>query len=31
LRDLPENIDDPKPLVLDENHPDWTIPPYSVY
>ena len=23
LRDLPENISDPKPLVLDENHPDW--------
>jgi hypothetical protein len=29
LRDLPENIDDPKPLVLDENHPDWPIPPIS--
>jgi hypothetical protein len=24
LRDLPENITDPKPLVLDVNHPDWT-------
>lgn len=28
LRDLPENITDPKPLVLDPNHPDWTIKPY---
>jgi hypothetical protein len=27
LRDLPENITDPKPLVLDPNHPDWTIKP----
>jgi len=23
LRNLPENIEDPKPLVLDLNHPDW--------
>ena len=23
LRDLPENITDPKPLVLDSNHSDW--------
>ncbi len=30
LRDLPENIDDPKPLVLDENHPSWPIPPYPL-
>jgi hypothetical protein len=27
LRDLPENIDDPKPLVLDMNHPDWPVAP----
>lgn len=27
LRDLPENISDPKPLVLDQNHPDWIVPP----
>jgi hypothetical protein len=27
LRDLPDNIDEPKPLVIDPNHPDWTIPP----
>ena len=27
LRDLPENIEDPKPLVLDPNHPDWPIIP----
>ena len=27
LRDLPENIEDPKPLVLDPNHPDWPISP----
>jgi len=27
LRDLPENVVDPKPLVLDLNHPDWPIPP----
>jgi len=27
LRDLPENITDPKPLVLDPDHPDWTIKP----
>jgi hypothetical protein len=27
LRDLPENIEDPKPLVLDPNHSDWPISP----
>lgn len=27
LRDLPLIIQDPKPLVLDEFHPDWPIPP----
>jgi hypothetical protein len=27
LRDLPENIEDPKPLVIDENHPSWPIAP----
>lgn len=27
LRDLPENITDPKPLVLDSNHPSWPISP----
>jgi hypothetical protein len=27
LRDLTENITDPKPLVLDPNHPDWPIKP----
>ena len=27
LRDLPENIKDPKQLVLDLNHPDWPILP----
>lgn len=27
LRELPEIIIDPKPLVLDLNHPDWPIPP----
>jgi len=27
MRDLPENIEDPKPLVLDPNHPDWPISP----
>ena len=31
LRDLPENIVDPKPLVYSylagESHPDWPIPP----
>ena len=25
LRDLPENVEDPKPLVLDINHPDWPV------
>jgi hypothetical protein len=27
LRDLPENITDPKPLVLDENHSSWPVRP----
>jgi hypothetical protein len=27
LRDLPDNIEDPKLLVLDLNHPDWPISP----
>jgi len=27
LRDLPENVEDPKALVLDLTHPDWPIPP----
>ena len=27
LRDLPETITDPKPLILDENHPSWPVPP----
>jgi hypothetical protein len=27
LRDLPENITDPKPLVLDANHSSWPVPP----
>jgi hypothetical protein len=27
LRDLPESITDPKPLVDDPNHPSWPIPP----
>ncbi len=27
LRNLPETITDPKPLVLDENHPSWPVPP----
>jgi hypothetical protein len=27
LRDLPENIIDPKPLVLDFNHSSWTAKP----
>lgn len=27
LRDLPENIIDPKPLVLDSSHPDWIQKP----
>jgi vancomycin resistance protein YoaR len=26
LRDLPENITDPKPLVLDANHSSWPVP-----
>jgi hypothetical protein len=27
LRILPDTIEDPKPLVKDENHPDWPVPP----
>lgn len=27
LRDLTDVVTDPKPLVLDPNHPDWPIPP----
>lgn len=27
LRDLPDNIDDPKPLVWDSNHVDWPVQP----
>jgi hypothetical protein len=27
LRDLPENIEDPKPLVIDLTHPHWPIRP----
>jgi hypothetical protein len=27
LRDLPENIEDPKLLVLDFNHPSWPVVP----
>lgn len=27
LRDLPENITEPKPLVLDPNHPSWPAIP----
>lgn len=27
LRDLPENIENPKELALDENHPSWPISP----
>lgn len=27
LRELPEIVTDPKPLVLDLNHPDWPVPP----
>ena len=27
LRDLPENVEDPKPLVLDINHSDWPVAP----
>jgi hypothetical protein len=30
LRDLPDKIEDPKPLVLDLNHTDWPIPPESI-
>lgn len=27
LRDLPESITNPKPLVLDSNHPSWPVKP----
>lgn len=27
LRDLTDNITDPKPLVLDPNHVEWPVPP----
>ena len=27
LRNLPETITDPKPLILDQNHPSWPVPP----
>jgi len=27
LRDLTDNITDPKPLVLDPNHAEWPVPP----
>lgn len=27
LRDLTDNVTDPKSLVLDPNHPEWPIPP----
>lgn len=27
LRDLPENITDPKPLVINENDPNWPVKP----
>jgi hypothetical protein len=27
LRNLPDNIEDPKPLALNLNHPSWPIPP----
>ena len=27
LRDLPNNISDPKSLALDLSHPDWPVPP----
>jgi hypothetical protein len=27
LRELPENITEPKPLVLDLSHPNWPVPP----
>jgi uncharacterized small protein (DUF1192 family) len=29
LRDLPETVTDPKPLVQDPNHKDWPTPPAS--
>jgi hypothetical protein len=30
LRDLSDIIEDPKPLVLDENHPDWPVRPWEI-
>jgi hypothetical protein len=27
LRDLTDNVTDPKSLVLDPNHPEWPVPP----
>lgn len=27
LRELPDKIEDPKPLVLDQNHPSWPVKP----
>jgi hypothetical protein len=30
LRDLPQNIIDPKPIVLDPNHSSWTIKPITI-
>jgi len=30
LRDLPENVEDPKALVLDPLHPDWPINPLLI-
>jgi hypothetical protein len=31
LRDMPQYISDPKPLVLDKNHKDWPIPPSNSF
>lgn len=30
LRDLPSVIEDPLPLVIDPNHPDWPTPPSEI-
>jgi hypothetical protein len=27
LRNLPETITDPKPLILDQTHPSWPVSP----